>query len=160
MLVARQGQTKPDAFYVDLWQVSMLTVVCWKDGCPLFSCSEIITSHLSSQCTGESVCMIHFLHLWVGQTSQFSSISRISSWSNQPWFRFGPRSEMELQSSLQILTELEMHIRDSGQNPFTSQKPEQVQACPNKPPVYCNSHYISFQGLLPRKELEEPRPEN
>ncbi|XP_056891179.1 putative protein MSS51 homolog, mitochondrial isoform X2 [Takifugu flavidus] len=78
---------------------------------------------------------------------------------NIPSF-FTMYSEMELQSSLHILTELEMHIRDSGQNPFTSQKPEQVQSCPNKPPVYCNSHYISFQGLLPQKELEEPRPEN
>lgn len=63
-------------------------------------------------------------------------------------------SEMELKYSLEILLELEMHIRDSGPNPFTSQKPEQVQACPNKPPVYCNSHYVSFQGLLPQEDLE------
>ncbi|XP_053722146.1 putative protein MSS51 homolog, mitochondrial [Synchiropus splendidus] len=63
-------------------------------------------------------------------------------------------SEMELQYSLQILLELEMHIQDSGRNPFTSQKPEQVQSCPNKAPVYCNSHYIRFQGLLPRQEFE------
>ncbi|KAM9716182.1 putative protein MSS51 homolog, mitochondrial [Menidia menidia] len=65
-------------------------------------------------------------------------------------------SEMELRCSLQILLELEVHIRDSGPNPFTSQKPEQVQACPNTPPVYCNSHYICFQGLLPRESAEGP----
>lgn len=61
---------------------------------------------------------------------------------------------MELKYSLEILLELEMHIRDSGPNPFTSQKPEQVQACPNKPLVYCNSHYVSFQGLLSQEDLE------
>ncbi|CAJ1080920.1 putative protein MSS51 homolog%2C mitochondrial [Xyrichtys novacula] len=65
-------------------------------------------------------------------------------------------SELELKYSLQILLELEMHIKDSGPNPFASQKPEQVQACPNKTPVYCNSHYIRFQGLLPQ---EEPVPD-
>uniref|UniRef100_H3D5H8 MSS51 mitochondrial translational activator n=2 Tax=Tetraodon nigroviridis TaxID=99883 RepID=H3D5H8_TETNG len=64
---------------------------------------------------------------------------------NIPSF-FTVYSETELQASLQILSELEVHVRDSGQNPFTSQKPEQVQSCPNKPPVYCNSHYICFQG--------------
>lgn len=69
-------------------------------------------------------------------------------------------SEMELKYSLQILLELEMHIRDSGPNPFTSQKPEQVQASPNKTPVYCNSHYICFQGLLQREDFEEPGPDN
>lgn len=63
---------------------------------------------------------------------------------------------MELRYSLQILLELEMHIRESGPNPFTSQKPEQVQACPNKPPVYCNSHYVCFQGLLPELDREGP----
>uniref|UniRef100_A0A3B3XHH1 MYND-type domain-containing protein n=1 Tax=Poecilia mexicana TaxID=48701 RepID=A0A3B3XHH1_9TELE len=63
-------------------------------------------------------------------------------------------SDMELQYSLQILLELEMHIRDSGPNPFSSQKPEQVQACPNKPPVYCNSHCVCFQGLLPQDHLQ------
>ncbi|KAM9837061.1 putative protein MSS51 homolog, mitochondrial [Aulostomus maculatus] len=62
-------------------------------------------------------------------------------------------SEAELKESLQILLELEMHIRDSGPNPFTSQKPEQVQSCPNKAPVYCNSHYIRFQGLLPQEDF-------
>uniref|UniRef100_A0A3Q2NQN7 MSS51 mitochondrial translational activator n=1 Tax=Fundulus heteroclitus TaxID=8078 RepID=A0A3Q2NQN7_FUNHE len=74
---------------------------------------------------------------------------------NIPSF-FTMYSEMELKYSLQILLELEMHIRDSGPNPFASQKPEQVQACPNKPPVYCNSHYVCFQGLLPQEDLEEP----
>ncbi|CAK6964204.1 putative protein MSS51 homolog%2C mitochondrial [Scomber scombrus] len=69
-------------------------------------------------------------------------------------------SEMELECSLQILHELEIHIRDSGPNPFTSQKPEQVQACPNKMPVYCNSQYIRFQGLQPQQESEEASPDN
>lgn len=78
---------------------------------------------------------------------------------NIPSF-FTMYSEMELKCSLQILLELEMHIRDSGANPFTSQKPEQVQSCPNKTPVYCNSHYICFQGLLPRENLEESWPDN
>ncbi|XP_077359181.1 putative protein MSS51 homolog, mitochondrial [Festucalex cinctus] len=64
-------------------------------------------------------------------------------------------SDMELKYSLQILLELEMDIKDSGANPFTSQKPEQVQACPNKPAVYCNSHYVAFQGLMPREDFEE-----
>ncbi|XP_074519853.1 putative protein MSS51 homolog, mitochondrial [Halichoeres trimaculatus] len=61
-------------------------------------------------------------------------------------------NEMELQRSLQILLELEMHILDSGPNPFASQKPEQVQSSPNTTPVYCSSHYIRFQGLLPQEE--------
>ncbi|XP_037610502.1 putative protein MSS51 homolog, mitochondrial [Sebastes umbrosus] len=69
-------------------------------------------------------------------------------------------SEMELKSSLQILLELEMGIRDSGANPFTSQKPEQVQSCPNKTQVYCNSHYVRFQGLRPQEDLEEPGIDN
>lgn len=56
---------------------------------------------------------------------------------------------MELKCSLQIMVELEMRILASGTNPFSSQKPEQVQASPNKPLVYCNSHYVCFQGLLP-----------
>ncbi|XP_029954828.1 putative protein MSS51 homolog, mitochondrial [Salarias fasciatus] len=74
---------------------------------------------------------------------------------NIPSF-FTMYNEMELKHSLQILLELEMHIRDSGSNPFSSQKPEQVQACPNKPPVYCNSHYVRFQGLLPCEDFEGP----
>ncbi|KAM4524593.1 putative protein MSS51 homolog, mitochondrial isoform 1-T1 [Odontesthes bonariensis] len=74
---------------------------------------------------------------------------------NIPSF-FTMYSEMELKCSLQILLELEMHIRDSGANPFTSQKPEQVQSSPNTPLVYCNSHYISFRGLLPQENFEGP----
>lgn len=58
--------------------------------------------------------------------------------------------------SLQILSELEMDLKGSGVNPFASQKPEQVQGNPNKPPVYCNSHYFCFQGLLETVEFEEP----
>ncbi|XP_049419614.1 putative protein MSS51 homolog, mitochondrial [Epinephelus fuscoguttatus] len=73
---------------------------------------------------------------------------------NIPSF-FTMYSEMELKCSLQILSELEVYIRDSGANPFTSQKPEQVQSCPNKSPVYCNSHYICFQGLQPQVDLED-----
>ncbi|XP_068161747.1 putative protein MSS51 homolog, mitochondrial isoform X2 [Antennarius striatus] len=73
---------------------------------------------------------------------------------------FSMYSEMELKFSLQILEELEIHIRDSGPNPFTSQKPEQVQACPNKPPAYCNCHYICFQGLMPHVDLEEAGLDN
>ncbi|KAM3859337.1 putative protein MSS51 homolog, mitochondrial [Diretmus argenteus] len=69
-------------------------------------------------------------------------------------------NEMELKHSLQILLDLEMHIRGSGPNPFTSQRPEPVQARPNKPPVYCNSHYVCFMGFLPREELEGPDPDN
>lgn len=64
-------------------------------------------------------------------------------------------SETELKYSLQILQELEMNIRESGVNPFSSQKPEQVQACPNKPPAYCNSHYVTFLGLSPQEDSEE-----
>ncbi|KAK5850738.1 hypothetical protein PBY51_001590 [Eleginops maclovinus] len=69
-------------------------------------------------------------------------------------------SDKELERSLQILLELEMHIKDSGPNPFTSQKPEQVQSTPNKTPVHCNSHYIRFQGLLPQEDLEESGVDN
>ncbi|XP_076007660.1 putative protein MSS51 homolog, mitochondrial [Genypterus blacodes] len=64
-------------------------------------------------------------------------------------------SETELKRSLQILLELDVNVRESRANPFSSQKPEQVQACPNKTPVYCNSHYVSFLGLLERDELDE-----
>ncbi|KAG5262390.1 hypothetical protein AALO_G00274640 [Alosa alosa] len=63
-------------------------------------------------------------------------------------------NETEYDLSLQILLELEMHIKAAGVNPFKSQKPEQVQACPNKPPGYCSAHYICFQGLLEREEEE------
>ncbi|XP_028332994.1 putative protein MSS51 homolog, mitochondrial isoform X2 [Gouania willdenowi] len=68
-------------------------------------------------------------------------------------------SEAELNSSLQMLLDLEMHIRGNGANAFTSQKPEQVQSCPNKPHVYCNSHYVCFQGLMPQEDPERPRPD-
>lgn len=64
-------------------------------------------------------------------------------------------NENELKYSLQILLELEMNIQDSGANPFSSQKPEQVQSSPNTPPVYCSSYFIRFQGLLPREDFEE-----
>ncbi|XP_063077935.1 putative protein MSS51 homolog, mitochondrial [Engraulis encrasicolus] len=68
-------------------------------------------------------------------------------------------NEPEYELSLQILLELEMHIKATGVNPFQSQRPEPVQACPNKPPSYCNAHYICFQGLLEREEFEEPGPQ-
>ncbi|MEQ2161698.1 hypothetical protein GOODEAATRI_012174 [Goodea atripinnis] len=58
--------------------------------------------------------------------------------------------------SLQILLELEMDMKGSGANPFSSLKPEVVGSTPNKPPVYCNSHYFIFQGLLETAEFEEP----
>ncbi|XP_035259302.1 putative protein MSS51 homolog, mitochondrial [Anguilla anguilla] len=64
-------------------------------------------------------------------------------------------NEQELNYSLQILAELEMDIRGSGQNPFASLKPEQVQSCPNKAPVYCNSHYLCFMGLLEQGQEQE-----
>ncbi|KAL2078461.1 hypothetical protein ACEWY4_026146 [Coilia grayii] len=63
--------------------------------------------------------------------------------------------EPELEYTLQILLELEMHIKATGVNPFRSQKPEQAQACPNKPPIYYSAQYVCFQGLLEREELEE-----
>ncbi|XP_061088416.1 putative protein MSS51 homolog, mitochondrial [Conger conger] len=64
-------------------------------------------------------------------------------------------NEQELNYSLQILAELEMDIRGSGQNPFASLKPEQVQSSPNKTPVYCNSHYLCFMGLLEQEQGQE-----
>ncbi|XP_069547619.1 putative protein MSS51 homolog, mitochondrial [Brachyistius frenatus] len=78
---------------------------------------------------------------------------------NIPSF-FSVYSEMELKSSLSILLQLEMHIRYNGLNPFTSQKPEYSQACPNKPPVYCNSHYVCFQGLQLQEDFEGPGAES
>ncbi|XP_012692567.2 putative protein MSS51 homolog, mitochondrial [Clupea harengus] len=65
---------------------------------------------------------------------------------------FTTTDEPELEYTLQILLELEMHIKATVVNPFRSQKPEQVQASPNKPPIYCSAHYICFQGLLEREE--------
>ncbi|KAG9276835.1 hypothetical protein AMEX_G9192 [Astyanax mexicanus] len=67
-------------------------------------------------------------------------------------------NESELQYSLQILLELEMDIKGTGPNPFSSQKAEQVQSCPNKQPSYCNAFYLHFQGLLEtalEEELQE-----
>ncbi|XP_069036987.1 putative protein MSS51 homolog, mitochondrial [Lepisosteus oculatus] len=64
-------------------------------------------------------------------------------------------NEQELKYSLQILTELEVQIVKCGVNPFASLKPEQVQSSPNKPPVYCNSHYISFHGPLEGFEIQQ-----
>ncbi|KAG2455339.1 MSS51 protein, partial [Polypterus senegalus] len=63
-----------------------------------------------------------------------------------------PHSDLELKYSLQILAELECHIITSGANPWCSLKPEQVQSCPNKLPVYCNGYYAAFLGAV-----EEPR---
>ncbi|XP_060776752.1 putative protein MSS51 homolog, mitochondrial [Neoarius graeffei] len=61
---------------------------------------------------------------------------------------FTMTNDGELQYSLQILVELEMDIKGSGPNPFSSQKPEQVQSSPNKEPSYYNAFYLNFQGLL------------
>ncbi|KAI4902400.1 hypothetical protein NFI96_001255 [Prochilodus magdalenae] len=47
-----------------------------------------------------------------------------------------------------------MDIKGAGPNPFSSQKPEQVQSSPNKQPSYCNAFYLHFQGLL-ETALEE-----
>ncbi|XP_069840415.1 putative protein MSS51 homolog, mitochondrial isoform X2 [Dendropsophus ebraccatus] len=57
-------------------------------------------------------------------------------------------SEQELKYSLQILAELEVRILDSGPFPFCSQKPEQVQSDPNKPPVSSNAYYLLFRGAV------------
>ncbi|XP_057178105.1 putative protein MSS51 homolog, mitochondrial [Triplophysa rosa] len=64
-------------------------------------------------------------------------------------------NKAELQYSLQILIELEMDVKDTGPNPFSSQKPEQVQSSPNNPPSHCNAFYIYFQGLLETQQEEE-----
>ncbi|XP_056392458.1 putative protein MSS51 homolog, mitochondrial isoform X3 [Hyla sarda] len=55
-------------------------------------------------------------------------------------------SEQELKYSLQILGELDVRILGSGPFPFCSQKPEQVQSDPNKPPVSSNAYYLLFRG--------------
>ncbi|XP_037392896.1 putative protein MSS51 homolog, mitochondrial [Pygocentrus nattereri] len=71
---------------------------------------------------------------------------------------FTMSNDGELQYSLQILLELEMDIKGTGPNPFSSQKAEQVQSCPNKQPSYCNAFYLYFQGLLDtalEEELEQ-----
>ncbi|KAI5106687.1 putative protein MSS51-like, mitochondrial, partial [Silurus meridionalis] len=59
---------------------------------------------------------------------------------------FTMSSDGELKYSLQILVELEMDIKGTGPNPFSSQKPEQVQSSPNKELSYCNAFYLNFQG--------------
>ncbi|XP_028332477.1 putative protein MSS51 homolog, mitochondrial isoform X2 [Gouania willdenowi] len=70
---------------------------------------------------------------------------------------FTALNEAEMTYSLQILLELEMDMKGSGVNPFASLKPEVVaSSSPNKPLVYCNSHYFAFQGLLETAEFEEP----
>ncbi|XP_067100585.1 putative protein MSS51 homolog, mitochondrial [Osmerus mordax] len=69
---------------------------------------------------------------------------------------FTALNETEMTYSLQILLELEMDLKGSGPNPFASLKPEMVGSCPNKPPMYCNSHYFCFQGLLETAQFEEP----
>ncbi|KAF6734815.1 putative protein MSS51-like, mitochondrial [Oryzias melastigma] len=69
---------------------------------------------------------------------------------------FTALSETEMTYSLQILLELEMDMKGSGANPFGSLKPEVVGSSPNRPPVYCNSHYFCFQGLLETVEFDEP----
>ncbi|XP_068099600.1 putative protein MSS51 homolog, mitochondrial isoform X2 [Hyperolius riggenbachi] len=55
-------------------------------------------------------------------------------------------SEQELKYSLQILAELETKVIGSGPFPFASQKPEQVQSDPNKPPVSSNAYFLLFKG--------------
>uniref|UniRef100_A0ACB8FJP4 Uncharacterized protein n=1 Tax=Sphaerodactylus townsendi TaxID=933632 RepID=A0ACB8FJP4_9SAUR len=75
-------------------------------------------------------------------------------------------SEQELKCSLKISMELEMQITSCGANPFASLKPEQAYSNPNKPPVFCNSHYFTFCGLSGSPdepdvgELEENKGEN
>ncbi|XP_047667660.1 putative protein MSS51 homolog, mitochondrial [Tachysurus fulvidraco] len=64
-------------------------------------------------------------------------------------------NDEELKYSVQILMELEMDIKGTGPNPFSSQKPEQVQSSPNKELSYCNAFYLNFQGLLEDKLNEE-----
>lgn len=81
-----------------------------------------------------------WIHLWHAQHVMAASV----------------HSETEMTYSLQILLELEMNMKGSGANPFASLKPEVVGSCLNKPPVYCNSHYFCFQGLLETVEFEEP----
>ncbi|XP_061666873.1 putative protein MSS51 homolog, mitochondrial [Syngnathoides biaculeatus] len=69
---------------------------------------------------------------------------------------FTALSEAEMTYSLQILLELEMDMKGSGANPFASLKPETVGSCPNKPPVFWNSHYFCFRGLLETADFENP----
>lgn len=64
-------------------------------------------------------------------------------------------SNEELQSTLHMFMELEMDVKDTGSNPFSSLKPEHLPKSPNKAPIYANAHYVSFRGLLEVKEEEE-----
>lgn len=68
-------------------------------------------------------------------------------------------SQQELEASLQILVNLDIHIIACGANPFASLKPEQVYSNPNKQPVYSSACYIVFLGSsscqLDKKQLEE-----
>ncbi|XP_027624694.1 putative protein MSS51 homolog, mitochondrial [Tupaia chinensis] len=67
-------------------------------------------------------------------------------------------SHQELEASLQILVDLDVHITTYGTNPFMSLKPEQVYSNPNKKPVYCSAFYIMFLGSscqLDKRQLEE-----
>ncbi|XP_051925420.1 putative protein MSS51 homolog, mitochondrial [Hippocampus zosterae] len=69
---------------------------------------------------------------------------------------FTALSDAEMSYSLQILLELEVNMKGSGANPFASLKPEVVGSCPNKAPVYWNSNYFCFRGLLETAQFEEP----
>uniref|UniRef100_A0A8C7XGE8 MSS51 mitochondrial translational activator n=1 Tax=Oryzias sinensis TaxID=183150 RepID=A0A8C7XGE8_9TELE len=63
---------------------------------------------------------------------------------------FTALSETEMTYSLQILLELEMDMKGSGANPFGSLKPEVLGgSSPNRPPVYCNSHYFFSHSSPP-----------
>ncbi|XP_004680828.1 PREDICTED: putative protein MSS51 homolog, mitochondrial [Condylura cristata] len=67
-------------------------------------------------------------------------------------------SHQELEASIQILLDLDIHITTCGANPFASLKPEQVYSNPNKQPVYSSAYYIMFLGSssqLDKKQLEE-----
>ncbi|XP_053493824.1 putative protein MSS51 homolog, mitochondrial [Ictalurus furcatus] len=68
---------------------------------------------------------------------------------------FTVTNDGELKYSVQILVELEMDIKGTGPNPFSSQKPEQAQSSPNTEPSYCNAFYLNVQGLLEDKQDEE-----
>ncbi|CAL8382747.1 putative protein MSS51 homolog, mitochondrial [Gadus morhua] len=67
---------------------------------------------------------------------------------------FTASSDVEITYSMQILQELEIDMRCSGANPFASLKPEVVGSNPNTPAVFCNSHYLCFQGLKENVELD------
>ncbi|KAL2298744.1 hypothetical protein Nmel_014340 [Mimus melanotis] len=111
-------------------QVSMPAQTCWQAGCPPCCCCGTIACPCSSPCTGE-----HSPRAPVSRHKHPLMVSVLS-----------PGSEQELKASLQILVELEMHIVGYASNPFASLRPEQVYSSPNKPPVYCSSHYIALLG--------------